>query len=285
VLVSFLGGDPDRPIIVGQLFNQVAAPPAFSGVGDLPGNRYMSGTRTREIHGQRGNQLRFDDTRGQISAQLASDHGATELNLGWLTQPRSNGNAEPRGEGAELRSDEAVAIRGGKGLLLTAEASSGAEGPQLGRAGLVGLADLLQGVADEVGRLAEHHAEDEPTGRLAELADKLRHWHEGSNAAPGSKGGGAPIVAVTAPAGIVLASPDSLALGSEKKVTVASAGDAEVTAGRNIFVRAARSVSMFAHELGMKFIAARGNIRVQAHQGNVEIWVFRSIVTTDSGLS
>ncbi|WP_371763802.1 type VI secretion system Vgr family protein [Massilia sp.] len=271
VLVSFLGGDPDRPVIVGQLFNQVAAPPAFNGVGGLPGNRYQSGTRTHEIHGQRGNQLRFDDTPDQISAQLASDHGASELNLGWLTQPRSNGQASPRGEGAELRSDHAVAIRGGKGVLLTAEASRAAEGAQLGRAGLVGLADLLQGVVDEVGRLAEHHAGDESTGRLADLADKLRHWHDGSNVASGAGEGGAPIVAVTAPAGIVLASPDSLALGSEKKVTMASADDAEVSAGRNIFVRAARGLSMFAHALGIKIVAGRGNVSVQAHQGNVEI--------------
>jgi type VI secretion system secreted protein VgrG len=124
---------------------------------------------------------------------------------------------------------------------------------------------------DEVGRLAEHHAGDEPTGRLAELADKLRHWHEGSNVAPDAKDGGAPIVAVTAEAGMVLASPDSVVLGSEKKATVASAGDAEITAGRNIFVRAARGLSIFAHELGMKLVAGRGNVSVQAHQGNVEI--------------
>jgi type VI secretion system secreted protein VgrG len=271
VLVSFLGGDPDRPIIIGQVFNQVSAPPAFNRTGSLPGNRYLSGTRTHEIQGERGNQLRFDDTRGEISVQLASDHGASELNLGFLTRPRVNGAAEPRGEGAELRSDEAVAIRGGHGVLLTTEASPNAEGSQLGRAGLVGLANLLQAVVGEVGRLAEHHAGDESTGRLADLADKLRHWHEGSNVAPDAKGGGAPIIAVAAEAGIVLASPDSVVLGSEKKATVASAGDAEVTAGRNIFVRAARGVSMFAHEFGMKLVAARGNISVQAHQGNVKI--------------
>jgi type VI secretion system secreted protein VgrG len=89
--------------------------------------------------------------------------------------------------------------------------------------------------------------------------------------APDAKDGGAPIVAVTAEAGMVLASPDSVVLGSEKKATVASAGDAEITAGRNIFVRAARGLSIFAHELGMKLVAGRGNVSVQAHQGNVEI--------------
>jgi len=76
---------------------------------------------------------------------------------------------------------------------------------------------------------------------------------------------------VTAPAGILLASADSLALGSERKVTLASANDAEISAGRNLFMRAARGLSMFAHALGMKLVAGRGNVSVQAHQGNVEI--------------
>lgn len=270
VLVAFLGGDPDRPVITSQVFNQHALPPAFSGAGSLPGNRYLSGTRTREIQGQRGNQLHFDDTHGQIGAQLASDHGASQLNLGWMTRPRVDGKAEPRGEGAELRSDEAVAIRGGKGVLITAEASH-AEGAQLGRAGLVGLADVLRSVVEEMGRQAEHHAGDETTWSVEEMADRLRHWHYGSNLAAGAADGGGPIVAVTAPAGMVLASPDSVVLGSEKKVTVASAGDAEVGAGRNIFVRAARGISAFAHALGIKLVAASGNVTVQTNNGDIEI--------------
>lgn len=275
VLVAFLGGDPDRPIVLAQLYNQRSAPPAFSGVGDLPGNRYLSGSRSREVKGMRGNQLRFDDTTNQISAQLASDHGASELNLGWLARPRANGSTAPRGEGAELRSDLSVALRGAQGILISAEAGQGTEGAQLERAGLVGLAQVMQGILDEVGRLATVHTEDEPAQqRLAALADKLKHWHEGSNVAePGgaSGQGGAPIVAASAPAGMLLASNDNLALGATTKIDLISAGDAEVSTGRNIFLRAARAVSMFAHELGLKFVAGRGDIVVQTHLGNVQI--------------
>lgn len=36
VLVNFLGGDPDRPVIVGQLYNQMAEPPALNSLGNLP---------------------------------------------------------------------------------------------------------------------------------------------------------------------------------------------------------------------------------------------------------
>ncbi|KFI07778.1 type VI secretion system Vgr family protein [Massilia sp. BSC265] len=271
VLVAFLGGDPDRPVVLAQVFNQRGEPPALSAAGGLPGNRYLSGTRTREIGGGRGNQLRFDDTRGEISAQLASDHGASQLNLGWLTQPKANGTAAPRGEGAELRSDHSVAIRGKEGVLLSAEASPAAGGEQLARAGLLGLAELMQSIADEVAKLAEQHTEDEPSGqRLAELSQKLRRWDQGSNVAPGDKAA-EPIVAVTAPAGIVLASQDNVALGSETQLDVVSGGDARTSAGKNIFLRAARGISAFAQALGVKLVAGKGNILLEAHQGKVEV--------------
>ncbi|MGO4476928.1 type VI secretion system Vgr family protein [Massilia sp. 2TAF26] len=272
VLVAFLGGDPDRPIILAQLYNQRSAPPAFNGAGKLPGNRYLSGTRTREIGGARGNQLRFDDTRGQISAQLGSDHGASELNLGWMTRPRDHGGAEARGEGAELRSELSVAVRGAQGVLISAEPGEGGSTGQLGRAGLVGLAEVMQGILDEVGKLAAVHNEDEPSQqRLAALVEKLKRWHEGSNVAEGAAGGGAAIVAASAPAGAIVASSDNLALGAASKVDVVSAGDAEISTGRNIFLRAARGLSLFAHEMGMKLGAGRGDIVVQTHLGNIQI--------------
>ncbi len=272
VLVAFLGGDPDRPIVLAQLYNGRAKPPAFAGAGELPGNRYLSGSRSREIRGGRGSQLRFDDTPGEISAQLASDHGTSELNLGWLSKPRSGGTGAPRGEGAELRSDGAVAVRGAQGLLLSAEPSPRAEGGQLDRAGLLGLAEVMQGILDEVGKLAAAHTGDEPAAdRMAALVERLKRWHAGSNVAEGQAGGGEPVLAATAPSGIIVASSDNLALGAASKVDVVSAGATEVSAGGNLFLRAARGVSMFAHALGLKLMAARGDIVIHAHAGNIQI--------------
>jgi type VI secretion system secreted protein VgrG len=70
---------------------------------------------------------------------------------------------------------------------------------------------------------------------------------------------------------VIVASSDNLALGARSKVDVVSAADTEVSAGRNIFLRAARSLSLFAHDLGVKLVAGRGNIIVQTHQGNIQI--------------
>jgi type VI secretion system secreted protein VgrG len=277
VLVAFLGGDPDRPVILSQVFNQRGEPPALGvhgmdvASGGLPGNRYLSGTRTREIGGQRGNQLRFDDTRGEISAQLASDHGASQLNLGWLTQPKANGTAAPRGEGAELRSDRSVAIRGKEGVLVSAEAAPEGAGPHLARAGLLGLAELMQSIADEVTKLAEQHTGDEESTRqLAELTGKLKSWDHGSNVAPDAQGA-EPVVAVTAPAGIVMASQDSVAVGSQSQLDLVSGADVRASSGRNIFLRAARGISAFAQAIGIKAVAGRGDITVETHQGAVRV--------------
>jgi type VI secretion system secreted protein VgrG len=285
VLVAFIGGDPDKPIIISQLFNGHALPPPLSVCANLPLTRYLSGMHSQEVHGSRTNQLRFDDTPREISAQLASDDGTSQLNLGWLTHPRGP-HHQPRGEGAELRSDKAVAIRGGNGVLITAAASKQAEGNQLDRAELIGLADGLRDIADQLAKLAETHAKDPASGpQLAQLVDRLRHLDCGTNAAmDGSGSGGAPIVAISGPAGIVMGTKENFALGAEKDINLVTAADMHFAAGRKAFVRAVEGVSVFTNDGGMKHIAARGNMQTEAQDGAIELLakkVMDLISTTD----
>nr|WP_301549473.1 type VI secretion system Vgr family protein [Duganella sp. BJB1802] len=268
VLVNFLGGDPDKPVIVGQLYNQQAQPPALSNVGELPGNRYLSGIKSREIKGTRGNQLRLDDTEGEISAQLASDHGHSALNLGFLTQPRAQGAAKSRGEGAELRSDKVVSVRGAKGVLITASGQPNASGSLLSREELSSTAELSQQVAQQLSTLAEKHAEDSVDGpELGELVGRIKKMD----------GDGEPIVAVSAPAGAFIGSQQSLALGARSTVDMVSVTDTHIGAGRDLMLRATRGISMFAFKLGIKLIAASGNIRIQSQGGDVEITSLKRI--------
>ncbi|MFP3711996.1 type VI secretion system Vgr family protein, partial [Paraburkholderia sp. SIMBA_009] len=77
VLLDFLNGDPDRMYVAGVFPNGQNMPAMFSRTGARPGNRYLSGTVSQEINGQRSNQPRLDDTPQQISAQLASDHASS----------------------------------------------------------------------------------------------------------------------------------------------------------------------------------------------------------------
>ena len=79
-----------------------------------------------EYQGEGFNQLRFDDTTGQISAQLQSSHGISQLNLGKLSHPKNQAESEERGEGFELRTDAYGAVRAGKGMLITTYAQENA---------------------------------------------------------------------------------------------------------------------------------------------------------------
>lgn len=278
VLVDFLGGDPDKPVVVGNVYGK-PLPPAFSRIGELPDNRFLAGIKSKEINGVRYNQLRFDDTLGQISAQLASEHGYSQLNLGWLTHPRSKGRAQARGEGAELRSDGAVSLQGKSGVFISAEVQRGAEGTLLERDALLGLAEVLQSVQQQLSELAEtHHADSTPAVKLELLLKRLKAWDEGTNVDPDGREGKTPVVAVSAPAGVAIGSQDNVLVGAQSQIDLISVGGTTHSAGKSFLIRAAETVSVFAHRLGMKLIAASGKMELQTHKDDIELTSAKRIV-------
>ena len=210
VLVDFLGGDPDKPIVVGRVYGGTAAPPAFSHAGELPGNRFLAGIKSKEVRGMRYNQLRLDDTPGQISAQLASEHGHSQLNLGCLTHPRSGGKGQPRGEGVELRSDQSVVLRAARLMLLTTQAMLGAAGKQLEREPLISLLEGSEGLLKELGAFAEQH-QGMPVDLTShqQLAQNLKNAEQaGIGQAEASGQMTAPLIAQYAAGGFVSATPE-----------------------------------------------------------------------------
>lgn len=285
VVVVFVGGDPDKPLIIGRVHGAKTPPPSFSHTSALPADRYLSGIKSKEVNSQRANQLRMDDTPGQISAQLESDHGYSQLNLGYLTQPRRGGKGDARGEGAELRSDQSVAIRGGKGVFITADAKLRAIGGQLERDGLNGLAKALESVQQQLAELAATHnvgaSEQEP---FSQLVSNVKQWERGSNTEDaGSNGnGGQPIVAIEAPAGLLLGSRANVSIGAQTHVDVLSIGNTQLSSGRKILMHAMQTVSLFAHKLGMTLTAGSGKVEIQAHDDNIELTSAKRIVLVAS---
>jgi len=277
VLIDFLGGDPDKPVVVARVYG--GQPAAFSHQGNLPGNRFIAGIKSKEIKGTRYNQLRLDDTPGQINAQLASEHAHSELNLGWLTHPRVDGSATARGEGAELRSDGAVAMRGKAGVFISADSQDEAGGALLQRDSLLGLAEVLQSVQQQLSELAHtHYADSTPVAKLDDLVKRLAAWENGSNVSPDGTEGRSPVVAVSAPAGIAIGSQDNVLLGAQTQIDLISVGGTQVSAGKTFLVRAAETVSLFAHKLGMKLIAASGKLELQTHKDDIEVTSAKRIV-------
>jgi type VI secretion system secreted protein VgrG len=71
VLVAYLEGDPDRPIIVGEAYNALNMPP-----WELPANRTQSGILTRSSPGgtaQQASALRFEDRAGAEEVWLHAE--------------------------------------------------------------------------------------------------------------------------------------------------------------------------------------------------------------------
>jgi len=67
VIVSFLEGDPDQPIITGRVYNGDMMPPY-----ELPANRALSGVKSDTYKGRGYNEIVFDDTAGR---ELIRIHG------------------------------------------------------------------------------------------------------------------------------------------------------------------------------------------------------------------
>ena len=285
VVVMFMGGDPDKPLVIGNVHGARTPPPVFSCSSRLPGDKHLSGIVSQEGQGTRSNQLRMDDTPGQISAQLGSEHGHSQLNLGYLTHPRRDGCAEPRGEGAELRSDAALSVRGGKGVLISADASIRAAGRSLDCAGLAGLSEALASVQKQLAELAAaHEADPLETASLAQLNSHLASWEEGSSSGgqAASGAGAAPIIAVDAPAGVLVGGQAGVAIGAQTHIDLVSIQNTQLSAGRKLLLQALKGVSIFAHSLGTRLITASGKVEIEAQDDNVEITSAKRIVLVAS---
>ncbi len=112
VIVDFLNGDPDHPIVTGCVYNAAQMPP-----WELPRHKTQSGIQTRWSRGGGGkHMLRFEDKRGSEHIELSTDHGNTHLHMGYLM---NQGSEVQRSYGFELRTNEWGSIRADKGLLLT----------------------------------------------------------------------------------------------------------------------------------------------------------------------
>ena len=283
VIVGFIGGDIDRPVVIAPAWNGNRRPVSFSHSGDLPGNKALSGFKSKMYKGAGANELIFDDSTNQLRTKLGTDHGNTALNQGFLVHPRLNGQGTPRGEGFELRSDLSGAIRSAQGLLISTDPRIKSTGRQLDRQELIGQLEAALAIAKQLAELSDtHHADSTDTQPQDTLLGHLKQWEAGSNTdKDGNKtNGGKPIIAVSAAAGIAISTTQSMTLNTGTNLDLVTTQDANLTMGQKLKIRAAEAISLFAHKLGIKLIAAAGKIDIQAHNGNIEITASETLILT-----
>jgi type VI secretion system secreted protein VgrG len=281
VLCAFIGGDPDKPLIIGRAHGGATPPPTFSRVSQLPGDKYLSGIVSREgstgksDYRQRYNQLRMDDTPGQISAQLSSAHGQSQLNLGYLTHPRSNGKAVPRGAGFELATNDSGAIRTARALLLSAWKRLDACSVQLDSAEHLA---LMQDCLDLFKTLGEYAAAHQgvPVDEAPQTALKAD-----LDASAGAEA--APTLSVTAPAGLALSTPAAIVSYAGKNIDSVARQHMQLTSGARLHLHSGKALSLFAQSDGITQIAHKGKLLMQSQHDDMQFDAAKDLKATAGG--
>jgi type VI secretion system secreted protein VgrG len=271
VLITFLEGDPDQPLITGCLYHGANLPPY-----KLPDFKTLATVKSKEYKGSRANELRIDDTTSEISIALRSDHGASAINLGYLTHPRPSGG-QPRGEGFELRTDRHGAVRAGAGLLITTEprpneSKHHKDLPETAER-LATASDQQDGFATQAKELQAQEAGDQD-----DVAKALHAQHQGVlGSGPANLTANEfpeftePHLVLASPAGIALTTPRSSHIATGEHLALSSTGHTSFSVGKRLLASASRGMRLFVQSMGWRLVAASGDIDVKALKDSINL--------------
>ena len=268
VVIDFFDGNIDRPFVVGRIHEAERYPTQFDQKGQLPDTKKLSGIRSEEVDGKGFNQLRFDDTTGQISAQLQSSHAASQLNLGNLSHPKDKAESDGRGEGFELRTDQWGAVRAGSGLLVSTHKQDQAQGVHLDANEAK---QQIEGGLNNAKALSEvaKNQQTDPLENLENLKSFIEKLEQQDNAK----------AKTFKEAIMLLASPNSIALSSNEDIHLSADGQLNQTAGdsinlstqKNLIAHAQNKISLFAAQEGARLYAGKGKVEIQAQGDGADL--------------
>ncbi|MBP7541741.1 MAG: type VI secretion system tip protein VgrG, partial [Saprospiraceae bacterium] len=268
VVIDFFDGNLDRPFVVGRIHEAQRSPTKFDQKGQLPETKKLAGIRSKEVGGEGYNQLRFDDTTGQISTQLQSSHGATQLNLGNLSHPKERETSEGRGEGFELRTDQWGAIRAGDGLLLSSHKQDRAAGTHLDAQPAK---QQLEGTLNNSQALSEV-AKNQQTDPL-EVLENLKGFLElieqqDQNKADAFKQA---IMILSAPSSIAVSSNEDLYLSADGQISQSAGESINLSTQKSLIAHASDKISLFAAQGGLRAYAGKGKVEIQAQGDALDV--------------
>ncbi|NDL64186.1 type VI secretion system Vgr family protein [Acerihabitans arboris] len=239
VAVAFHEGDPDRPYIAHALHDSRHPDPVT-----------QDNSTRNVVRTPANNKLRMEDKRGEEHIKLGTEYGGkTQLNLGHNV----DADRTLRGEGAELRTDRHIAIRGGAGVFITADKQPGAGGGMLAMSEALSQLEKARALTEALCNAAE-------TAK-AELADLQTQKNMLADTLKELKN---PALLLSAPAGIAGSTPQHIQLAAGGSLMVNSGGNSDFSVLKKFTVAAGDVISLFAQKLGIKLFAARGKVEIQA---------------------
>ncbi|MDQ9277698.1 DUF2345 domain-containing protein, partial [Escherichia marmotae] len=257
VAISFEEGDPDRPYIAHALHDSRHV----DHVTDKNGTRNV-------IRTPANNKLRMEDKRGEEHIKLSTEYGGkTQLNLGHNV----DASRELRGEGAELRTDRHISIRGGAGVFITADKQPFASDKMLSMKEAIAQLENALSIARSLSDAAET-AEALPADIQSQvkLTDALKDL-----ARPG--------MVLNAPEGVSITSPQAVRMASgSASVGITSQENTDISALKRFTVAAGEAVSMLARKAGMKLFAAKGKVEIQAQDDVLDAIAKKDVTVTST---
>ncbi|MCA8067155.1 type VI secretion system Vgr family protein [Burkholderia sp. AU38729] len=280
VLIGYIGGDCDRPIVMHRVYNGATRPQWHS-------DGILSGFRSKEYAGSGHNEMVLDDATGQNRARLFSSSANSLLHLGYLIEQNGNTRGAYLGSGFDLRTDAYGAVRAGQGLYVTTHPKQANSQPLDVRETQQQLVNA-EGLIESLSQVSEaHQAESLGNGQdaLKTFTDATQESLAGASSGGRTAGGGTgnanafkePVMLFASPAGIGMASQQSVHVASDRQTNIVSGQSTFITSGKSLIAGIRDRISLFAQNAGMKLFAAKGNVEVQAHADNIELTAQKTV--------
>ena len=245
IAIAFDDGDMDRPYI------------AFAFHDSEHPDHVNRDNHTRNVlRTPANNKLRLEDKREKTHIKLATEYGKTQLGQGHLVDAQG----QQRGAGAELRTDEWGAIRAGKGLFISADEQSKAQGDVLDMSvALKEITHLVQ-QREQLNLAAKQakalQADIESQRQL--LQQRLEPLNQS--------------LLFSAPQGMAFTSGEHLQLAASENLSINADGDISVGVIGTMTMSTGDKLGLFARTGKLGVVAGEGPLSIQAQNNRLDLF-------------